>query len=84
MVDTSFGHIWDSTPQKSNKYHHHELIEAMPCSIGVRGYPYGICCPWVRWDGAWMAWENSSAAAALAVAVVVAHLGPTLVPSTKY
>ena len=17
--------------------------------IGVRGYPYGICCPWVRW-----------------------------------
>ena len=17
--------------------------------IGVRGYPYGICCPWMRW-----------------------------------
>ena len=19
------------------------------CLVGVRGYPYGICCPWVRW-----------------------------------
>ena len=38
--------------------------------FGVRGYPYGIFDPWAPWDGAWLGWENSSAAAA---AAVVAH-----------
>mgnify|MGYP004402002415 CR=1 FL=1 len=39
--------------------------------IGVRGYPYGICDPWAPWEGAWLGWENYSAAA-VAVAAVAA------------
>ena len=37
--------------------------------IGVRGYPYGICCPWARWGGGWVGWECSAAAAVAAAAV---------------
>ena len=29
----------------------------------MRDCPYGICFPWVRGDGTWMLWENSSVAA---------------------
>ena len=43
--------------------------------VGVRGYPYGIFDPWAPWDGAWLGWENSSAAAVAvaAAAAAVAH-----------
>ena len=39
-------------------------------NVGVRGYTYGICCPWVHWGWGLDGLGNSSAAVAVAAAAV--------------